>query len=151
MSLSRSCPESSVCVRIWLFRLASFVATPCKWWGLQLYVGRPHQGNDFGHRLAINSSFKAGKIFTCFLEFFWSPLLPSSLKLSLSTGCLWLLRSEPSEPWTIWNAFMLDPERERRLGQNFLGEFFFSKVDNLPACCGFHFHECYHHFCHEQN
>ena len=138
MSLSRSCPESSVCVRIWLFRLASFVATPCKWWGLQLYVGRPHQGNDFGHRLAINSSFKAGKIFTCFLEFFWSPLLPSSLKLSLSTGCLWLLRSEPSEPWTIWNAFMLDPERERRLGQNFLGEFF-SKLDNLPACCGFHF------------
>ena len=70
----------------------------------------PQQGNDFGHRLAINSSFKAWKIFTCFLEFFWSPLLPSSLKLSLSTERLWLLRSEPSEPWTIWNAFMLDPE-----------------------------------------
>ena len=141
MSLSGSCPESSSCVRIWFFRLDSFVATPCKWWGLQLYVGRPHQGNDFGHRLAINSSFKACMIFTCFGEFFWSPSLPSSMTLSLSTECLWLLRPECFSS-SIWNAFMQDPETP------------WAKF-SLHTCwfyCWFHlFHHCYHHFHHEQN
>ena len=46
---------------------------------------------------------------------------------------------------------MLDPERERRLGQNFLGDFFLQNLTIYLLVVDFIFHECYHHFCHEQN